>query len=202
MTSSPAASAAASGANAVMPQSTVTTTLCALVLEGDERRRVRPIALALPVRDIDDDARAGRLEEAAEQRRRCRAIDIVVAEHGDRLAPLERFDKARHGLVHVEEVRGIGQLVLEARLEEALGRVGTYAAARQKTADKLGTGNALRDREPRALVARALAPQAPRERALDPQHRRLCHGYGFLRKLKAIEMRGRLPRCGITMCGT
>ena len=172
------------------------------ILEAEQRRRVRSIALALPVRDIDHDATARGLEKAPEQRRRGGAVDIVIAEHGDRLAPLERLDEARHGLVHVEEVRRIGQLVLETRLEKTLGRLGRDAAAREEPANELGACEALRNGKAGALVAGALAPQPPQQRALDPQYRRAGHGYGFLRKLKAIEMRGRFPRCGITMCGT
>ncbi len=57
-----------------------------LGLEAQQRRRVRPIAFAQPVGDIDRGIAADRRKKAQQQGRRGRAVDIVIAEHDDPLA--------------------------------------------------------------------------------------------------------------------
>ncbi len=55
---------------------------------------------------------------AAERRRGCRAVDVVIAEHGDRLAAHDRLGDAhrrfRHGGKHV----GVGHRLLDRRIEK------------------------------------------------------------------------------------
>jgi hypothetical protein len=81
----------------------------ALGFEAAQRRRVRPIALLHAIGDIEPERPARGLEEAVQQRRRGRAVDVVVAEHGDALAGLDGAGEPRGGDIHVLELRGVGQ---------------------------------------------------------------------------------------------
>ena len=66
----------------------------ALLGERADRFGVRAVALEQPVGDMDHRRQAAMAQEAREQCRRCRAIDVVVAEDRDRLAVLDRVGEA------------------------------------------------------------------------------------------------------------
>ena len=153
----------------------------ALVLQAQQRRRVRAIALALAVGHVDRRPPARREEEPLEQRGGGRAVDIVVAEDGDRLVALERGDEARDRPVHVLQMRRIRQAIAQHRIEEALGILRRDAAARQQAADDLGQAQQLRDGEPGPIGARAVAPALSQERMFDAEDGVAAHGNGFLR---------------------
>ncbi len=106
------------------PQSTVTTTSAPSSLQAQQRRRVRAIAFAQPVGDVDPRRAADRREKTQQQRRRGRAVDVVVAEHGDRLAVADRPHEPLDRRIHVAQMRRVGQLLAQPRREKPrrLGR--------------------------------------------------------------------------------
>jgi hypothetical protein len=110
----------------------------ALVPQAQQRGRVRPIAFAETVGHIDRGAGADRREKAQQQRRRGRAVHIVVAEHDDLLAAADRANEARDSRGHVAQMRGVGELVTQARREKrrCLGKAD--AALSQQPPDDLG----------------------------------------------------------------
>ncbi len=57
----------------------------AFLLEPEQRRQVRAIALALAIGDVDRDPAARRLDKTLQQGGRCGAVDIVIAEDRDHL---------------------------------------------------------------------------------------------------------------------
>ena len=63
--------------------------------ERADRLDVRPVALEDAVGNVEQRIEAAAAQEAREQRRRGRAVDVVVAEDGDGLAALDRIGDAR-----------------------------------------------------------------------------------------------------------
>ena len=82
---------------------------------------VRAVALGHAVRARRDErcsrARAG----TRHQRAAARAVDVVVAEHRDRLAAADRIGEAGGGALHVDEDGRIGQQRPQRRFEEIRG---------------------------------------------------------------------------------
>ncbi len=144
----------------------------ALRLEPQQRRRVRAVALALAVGDVEPDAAADGGEKALNERRRGRAVDIVVAEDGDELAVGDRAHQPRHRHVHVLQMRRVGQEVAQGRREEALRRLDLDAARGQQPADDLRQVETLRQRQAGAVVRRALAPAPARKASARRRERR------------------------------
>ena len=142
----------------------------ALVAQAQQSRGVRAVALAQPVRDIDPGSRPDRRKEPRQQRRRGRAVDIVIAKDADRLAVVHRADEPRHGSIHVAQMRGIGQLVAQARRQEARRVVEIDAALRQQPPDDLGNPEPLGDRLSRSASPSREPPATAAHRPLDPQH--------------------------------
>ena len=142
----------------------------ALVAQAQQSRGIRAVALAQPIRDIDPSSRPGRRKEPRQQRSRGRTVDIVIAKDADRLAVVHRADEPRHGSIHVAQMRGIGQLVAQARRQEARRMVEIDAALRQQPPDDLGNPEPLGDSLSRSRIAIAQAPATAAHRPLDPQH--------------------------------
>ena len=69
-----------------------------------------------------------RAEKALDQRDRGRAVDIVVAEHGDRLARLDGGCEAIGRFLHVLQARRVWQQRFERWIEEAGDRLRICAA--------------------------------------------------------------------------
>ena len=132
----------------------------ALLGERADRFGVRAIALEQPVGDMDHRRQAAMAQKAREQCRRCRAIDVVVAEDRDRLAVLDRIGEAlrrlRHGGQHIR----IGQQRLHGRIEIGLDRVGLDAAPGQDARQQFRHVASLRNRE-RTRGAALVQPVAP-----------------------------------------
>ena len=87
------------------------------------------VALRHAVGDVDARGEPVRGEEAMHERGRAGAVDVVVAEHDDRLLALDRVGEARGAFVHVTHGAGIGHQRLDGRVEEN-GHVGQTDAAR------------------------------------------------------------------------
>ncbi len=130
----------------------------ALFLQLQQRRFVRPVAFALPIRNIRDAAAAGRGNEPAQQRRGGRAVDIVVAEDRNGLAALDGLDETLNRAVHILEHRGIGQHFAQRRRQELLRVVKRDVARRQHAADDLRHPQPLRERQRGAVAAAARPP--------------------------------------------
>ena len=67
---------------------------------------IEPVALLQPRRDIACHMAAALAQKFCQQARGRDAVDIIVAEYADMLAPLQRLFDARGGLVHVEQGKG------------------------------------------------------------------------------------------------
>jgi hypothetical protein len=83
--------------------------------ELHQRRAGRAIALHQPVRDIIARLQPQLAQQADQQRRAGRAIDIIIAINGDRLARLHRVGKAGSRPVHVAEDRRVRHEVAQRR---------------------------------------------------------------------------------------
>ena len=68
--------------------------LCAALGERADRLDVRPVALEDAVGNVEQRIEAAAAQEAREQRRRGRAVDVVVAEDRDGFAALDRVGDA------------------------------------------------------------------------------------------------------------
>ncbi len=131
----------------------------ALGLELEKRRRVRAVAFLLAIRDIGQKPAADRLEEALQERRRGRAVDIVIAEHGHGLAAHDRLGDSVCRLVHVEEDGGIGQCGAQARVQIGFGLLDTDTPPDQHPAHDVGNAESLGQRQGQTVVRRAGAPE-------------------------------------------
>ncbi len=114
---------------------------------------------------------ADRREEAQQQGRRGRAVDIVIAEHDDRLAIPHRAQQPRHGAIHVAQVQRIGQLVAQPRRQKAGRIVDADAALRQQPPDDFRKTVPLGDRRRDTRIGLAHPPATAAYRSLDPEKR-------------------------------
>ena len=58
------------------------------------------------LKSIQNDKSAALAQKVREQARRRDAVDIIVSEHADMLAPFECFSDPAHRLVHVQQIHG------------------------------------------------------------------------------------------------
>ena len=98
-----AAAACSSASNACAPQSTVTISVGAALLQFDEGFAGRAVALHQPVGDVDDGLRSQPPQQQHQQRSGGRAVDVIVAEDRDRFALLDRVGETAGAFVHVPE---------------------------------------------------------------------------------------------------
>ena len=140
-------------------------------LQRLDRRHVRPVTLRQPIGNVDAVRRAARRQQSREQRGRSGAVDVVVAEDGDGLAPRDRRAEARHGFIHVLEGRRIRQQVAHRRREKGWRVVEAGAARRDDARQEIGQVVALRHgaRTRRARFVQPVVPGPAEHRALDPQ---------------------------------
>ena len=169
MTSSPAAAASASGRCAVVPQSTVTTTRTPSSRRRSKADDVRAVALAQAIRHVDPRSAPDSGEEPRQQRRRGRAVDVVVAEDGDRLAVAHGANEPLHRGVHIAQMGRVRQLIAQARGEKTRRMIVVDPALGEQPADDFGQSQALGDDLPSAHRRRADA-SAGRNRPLYPRN--------------------------------
>ncbi len=142
----------------------------ALLAQAQQSLGIRAVALAQPIRDIDSSSRPGRCKEPRQQRSRGRPVAIVIAKDADRLGVMHSTGEPRHGSIHIAQMRGIGQLVAQARRQESRRVVEIDAALRQQPPDNLGHPEPLGDSFAHPCIAIAHAPATPAQRLFDPQH--------------------------------
>ena len=113
-------------------------------------------------------------EEAGHQRRRRRAVDVVVAEHGNRLPLLDRVGEPRRGGVHVAHAARVGHQRFESGIEHHGHVVERHAAPGQHAPQQLRQSVPLADRggAQLRLAGEPLAPLIAARRRRDAQERR------------------------------
>lgn len=153
-------------------------------IDGDEQRgalfgqrthgfRVGPVALEDAVGNVDQRVKPAMAQMPGQQRRRGRAVDIVVAENRDLLAvPCGIRDPLRGGL-HLRHRERVRQKLAYGWIEEICDGVAVDTAARQHPRQQLGQLVALHDGERLRRTARIqpVAPKLVGERARHPQER-------------------------------
>ena len=152
-----------SGSWLVVPQSTATRRRRPSRGERADRFRVRPITFEQAIGNVDEGAQAAMAQVSAQHRRRRRAIDIVVAEDGDRFPAHDRFGSRRRGDAHVGERVRVRHERAHGRVEEARDLVQLDAAAGKNARQQLG--------HIRRGAARSRARALPRARRADRARR-------------------------------
>ena len=109
---------------------------------------------------MDDEGSSATSQIFAEERRAAGAVDIIVAEDRDALAPLDSVRKTSCSLLHVGEPMRVGHQIAQARVQEAFGFLDGHASSRKNAAEDFRQAVGLRDRK-RDRRARGIA-------ALDP----------------------------------
>ncbi len=129
--------------------------------EPTDRLDVRPVALEDAVGNMEQRIEAAAAQEAREQRRRGRAVDVIVAEDGDGLAALHRIGDPGRRHRHVGEDVRVRHQALEGRVEIAADRIRLDLAPGDDAGEQLRHPVALHDRE-RARIAALVEPVTPR----------------------------------------
>ena len=157
----------------VVPQSTVTRSVCAAGGERAHRLDIGAVALEQTVGNMDQRLAAGMAQKARQQRGGSGAVDVVVAEYGDRLAALNRVRNAGGGLRHRRKYVRIGHRMLDGRIEKRFDRVDLDIAPGEDAGEQFGKIVPLRDRQRPRGPARVepVAPGAPGRRVLDAEER-------------------------------
>ena len=149
-------------------------------IDGDEQRRaavgeradrldVGAVAFENPVGDMHDRLAAADPHEARQQRRRGRAIDVVVAEDRDLLAAQHGVGEALRRLLHRGDGVRVGHQPPHRRIEERLDLVDLDAAAGQDARQQLRHIVPLRDRQRarRRPLVEPVPPGPAADRTLD-----------------------------------
>ena len=131
----------------------------------------RAVSFRQPVGHVDSGAASGRAEEPGKQRRRGRAIDIVVGEYGNGLAGFHSVGQPLRREVHVPEARRVRQRGLQPRLEKSGRRLRRHAPVGEHARGDIREALPLRNRRRRPLIAAPLAPDPALERAGNAQER-------------------------------
>ena len=187
--SRPIALPSASASTLVEPQSTQTMSRAPALASDADRLGVRPVALEQPVGDVDHRVAPDRPQVAGEQRRRGRAVDVVVAEDRHRLAVDHGVGDPRRRNVHRGQHRGVGQEPLQRRIEEVRDVVRRDAAPGEHPRHDIGQRVALGDgqRVPRLMFVEPRHPAPPGQRPLDAEE----GAVGGIGTGKGHEHRGR-----------
>ena len=119
-------------------------------LELDQRFARRAVAFHQPVGDVDDRLDVEPPEQQRQQRRAGRAVDVIIAEDGDRLALLDRVGEALGALVHVGKAARVGKEVADLRVAMAGKVVAGDAPGEQQLVDQRVHAEAVVGRPPPA----------------------------------------------------
>ena len=155
----------------VVPQSTVDEQRRAALGERAHRLDIRAVAFEQAVGNVDDRLDAAVAQKARQQRRRGRAVDVVIAENRDALAAHDGVGDARGRLRHGGEHVRIGHRALDGRIEKGVDRIDLDVAAGKNARQQFGKLVPLRDRERprRAALVEPVAPRAPGRRIFDAE---------------------------------
>ena len=148
--------------------------LGAVLDEPFDGRRVRAVAFEQAVGDVDARLQPVMREEAAHQSGGRGAVDVVVAEDGDRLALLDRIGETRGRRLHVAHAVGIGHQRLQGGIEHDGNVVERHAAPGEHAAEQLRQSVPLADGGGAQLrfAGEALAPLVAARRHRHPEERR------------------------------
>ncbi len=146
----------------------------ALVGQHADGFDVGAVALKDPVRDVDQGIKPAMAQVPGQQRRRGRAIDIVVAEDRHLLTSCRGIRDALGGGFHLRHGVGIGHQLADGGIEKILDRIEFDIAARQHPRQHFRQLIALRDRERPRRTPRIepVAPHLAGRRARNAQERR------------------------------
>ncbi len=104
---------------------------------ADQRFARGAVTLHQPVGDIGLRRQAEVAQQAYHDRGRRGAIDIIIAEHGNRLAALDRVRQARCSLVHVAKYRRIGHEGADRGVAVIVECLGRTAPGEQQLRDQI-----------------------------------------------------------------
>ena len=146
----------------------------ALGRELAHRLDIGPVAFEDAVGNVDQRIEPAMAQMPGQQRRRGRAVDVVVAEDRDLLAARGRVGDALRGGLHLRHGVGIGHQLADGRIEKILDRVELDIAAGQHPRQHFRQLIALRDRQRPRRAARIepVAPQFSRRRTRHAEKRR------------------------------
>ncbi|MHC2406510.1 hypothetical protein ACVMGC_011054 [Bradyrhizobium barranii subsp. barranii] len=151
-------------------------------IDGDEQRGalggqradrfgVRAVAFENPVGNMDQRIEPAMAQMPGEQRRRGRAVDVVVAEDRDLLAAHRRIRDPLRGGLHLGHSIRVRQQLADGRIQEVADAIDVDAAARQHPRQQLRQLVPLHDGERLGRPARIqpVEPKLVGERARDAQ---------------------------------
>ena len=144
----------------MVPQSTVTSSVAPRPASVRIGLDVGAVAFENPVGDVDDRIDAAMAQKPGQQRRRGRAIDVVVAEDRDPLAPLRRVGDALAAASISVTVCGSGISLRMVGSRKCVDRIDLDTAPGQHSRQQFRHIVALRDRKRPRRPAR-IEPVAP-----------------------------------------
>ena len=146
----------------------------ALAREHAHGLDIGAVAFKNAVGDMDQRIEPAMAQMPRQQRRRGRAVDVVIAEDRDLLAARGRIRDAFGRGFHLRHGVGIGHQFADGRIEEILDRVDLDIAPRQHPRQHFRQLIALRDRQRPRRAARIepVAPQFSGRRTRDAKKRR------------------------------
>ena len=135
---------------------------------------VGPVAFEQPVGDVDQRIEPAMAQMPGQQRRRGRAVDVVVAEDRDLLAAHGGVRDALGRRLHLRHGVGIGHQLADGRIEIILDRIDLDVAPGQHPRQHFRQLIALHDgeRPRRAARIEPVAPQLSGRRTRDAEKRR------------------------------
>ena len=139
----------------------------ALRLERAKPAGIGAVALGHPVRDVDREAVSDRAEKTQQKRRRGRAVDVVIGEHPDPFAVVDRAHHPFAGKVHVAQRGRVGEGRAQRRVEEVVDPFGFDPAPGEHAGDDLGEPVRLGDGERLPVVGRPGVPALAGDRPVD-----------------------------------
>ena len=144
----------------VVPQSTATSSVAPLPGEHADSLDIGAIAFEDAVGNMDQRIEPAMAQMPGEQRRRGRAVDVVVAEDRDLLAANCRVRDAFGGGLHLRHGEGIGHQFADGRIEKILDRIDLDVAPGEHARQHFRQLVTLRDRK-RARRTAGIEPVAP-----------------------------------------
>ncbi len=112
-----------------------------------KRRKIRAVAFGHPVGDVGDDMDTELREIIDQQRRARRTIDIVIAKDGDGFLALHRQHDPRNRLIHIDQVKGVRQVITKGRVQKLRHRIERDTTPGQKARQQLADAMLLRHSE-------------------------------------------------------
>ncbi len=139
---------------------------------------IRAIALEQAIGNVDDGIDAAEAQVARQQRRRGRAVHIVVAENRDEFVADDGVSQAFRRLRHAGEHMRIGHQPLDGGIKERLDRIELDVAAGEDARQQLRNVVALRNRQRprRAALIETIAPGAAGRRAFHAEEKAVGRG--------------------------